>query len=149
MITAGTPGGGNHTIKYKNGLSHSHAYTVLKPITLSTGEKLIKMRNPWGAEDYRGDWSDKSTKWTAATKKEVGLVDNWLDGVFYMSLKDYKKSFEETHININPTDMFSSYFLRLDDDGTSAKKCVENTKSTKCRRHELTVKSDVAQTVYV
>jgi len=107
------------------------------------------MRNPWGTELYNGDWSDKSTKWTAALKKEVGLVNNMNDGFFYISLKDFKASFPEMLINLNPGDMFSSYFLRLDDDGTKASKCVENKTSTKCRRHTLTLKSDVAQTVYL
>jgi hypothetical protein len=26
--------------------------------------KLVKMRNPWGEGEWKGDWSDKSDLWT-------------------------------------------------------------------------------------
>lgn len=28
-------------------------------------ERLVKLRNPWGKGEWRGDWSDDSYKWTA------------------------------------------------------------------------------------
>jgi len=37
---------------------------------------------------YTGDWSDKSTKWTAALKKEVGFVDA-NDGAFFLPFDTY------------------------------------------------------------
>ena len=54
------------------------------------------MRNPWGKEDYKGDWGDNSSKWTDALAKEVGLVKNKKDGIFYISIEDFSKSFAET-----------------------------------------------------
>ena len=102
----------------------SHAYTVLGTKLLKDGTRLVKIRNPWGAEDYKGPASDKDTKfWTAARLEEVGHKFNMLDGVFYMPIEQYKKDFEETQVNIDPTDMSSAYFLRLDDDGTGSSKC--------------------------
>lgn len=41
-----------------------HAYTILGAVKLSTGDTLLKMRNPWGAEKYSGDWSDQDPRWT-------------------------------------------------------------------------------------
>ena len=41
------------------------------------------MRNPWGTENYRGPWSDKSSKWTAEYKSQVNYV-NADDGKFFM-----------------------------------------------------------------
>ena len=41
-----------------------HAYVALKAIELSNGARLIQMRNPWGSERYKCDYSDSSTKWT-------------------------------------------------------------------------------------
>ena len=35
---------------------------------INSGEKLIKMRNPWGYGEWKGDWSDDSSKWTSALK---------------------------------------------------------------------------------
>ena len=64
MIQAWTPGQGNHDILHKNGLSHSHAYTILGVKELSNGVRLLKLRNPWGKENYKGDWADDSDKWT-------------------------------------------------------------------------------------
>ena len=33
--------------------------------------RLVQLRNPWGKFEWRGDWSDKSTKWTDALKHAV------------------------------------------------------------------------------
>ena len=53
------------------------------------------MRNPWGAEDYDGAYSDKSPLWTPALREQAGsVIGN--DGEFFIPLADYKKSFTET-----------------------------------------------------
>jgi len=56
-----------------NGLVAGHAYTIIgvKTITLDNGgtQRLVKARNPWGSERYKGKWSDKSSLWTTSTKK--------------------------------------------------------------------------------
>ena len=67
-----------------------HAFTVIGIHTLSTGDKLVKVRNPWGKESFRGDWSDKSSKWTDALRAEVGAT-NKDDGIFFVSHTDYAK----------------------------------------------------------
>jgi hypothetical protein len=58
MMSGGTPNSGITT-----GLIEGHAYTVLEVIDglegLS-GLKLLKMRNPWGFEEFHGDYSDFS-----------------------------------------------------------------------------------------
>jgi hypothetical protein len=124
IVTASTAGAGDHTDRFVSGISKSHAYTVLGTQKLKEGTRLVKMRNPWGAEDYKGPSSDRDTKfWTAARLQEVGHKLNMKDGVFYMPIEQFKKDFEETHVNIDPTDMSSAYFLRLDDDGTGSSAC--------------------------
>lgn len=40
------------------GLVAGHAYSILKFKCISDKIKLIKMRNPWGKEEWKGDWSD-------------------------------------------------------------------------------------------
>lgn len=64
IIQAGTEGAGDDSEKTKDGLSKSHAYTVIGVHTLSDGTRLVKIRNPWGEEGYKGAWSDNSNKWT-------------------------------------------------------------------------------------
>jgi len=54
------------------GLQDGHAYTVIgaKEITLAkdlSKVRLVKVRNPWGKNEWKGDWSDRSKKWTTAT----------------------------------------------------------------------------------
>ena len=93
IITAATPGGGNHDITWENGLAHSHAYTVVGVKTLSNGVQLVKMRNPWGSEGYSGPWSDGSSEWTDELKAEVDLVQDTRDGFFWIDIGNYKASF--------------------------------------------------------
>ena len=78
------------------GLAPLHAYAILdcREVTGNDGKKaqIIKIRNPWGQIEWKGDWSDTSKKWTKELKKELGIVvcD---DGVFWISLKDFMKYF--------------------------------------------------------
>jgi hypothetical protein len=45
------------------GLVDAHAYSLLSThiITLKNGstERLLQIRNPWGAKEWNGKWSDK------------------------------------------------------------------------------------------
>lgn len=73
------------------GLVSGHAYSALDFVQLSNGQKLAKMRNPWSAVEWNGDYSDNSDKWTAKLKEEVGLNATGSDGTFYMPFEDYIK----------------------------------------------------------
>ena len=72
-MTAGTSGDVINLPIEEMGLSPGHAYTVLDLHEIN-GEKVMKLRNPWGNGEYSGDWSDSSKKWTAELKKTYGLV---------------------------------------------------------------------------
>lgn len=50
--------------------------------------KLVKLRNPWGAETYKGPWCDSCKEWTAATEKQAGLMRSD-DGVFFIPIDVY------------------------------------------------------------
>ena len=59
LLQAGTPcGNGGDDTTNENGLVNCHAYTILGVQQLNNGEKLIKMRNPWGSELFKGNFSD-------------------------------------------------------------------------------------------
>lgn len=74
------------------GLSTGHVYTLLDIVDLydasgAVAQTLVKMRNPWASETYKGPWSDKSKKWTKAYKEQVNHKKA-NDGIFYMDF-DY------------------------------------------------------------
>ena len=66
-------------------LTRGHAYTMLGAIKLSTGQYLIKMRNPWGTEKYSGPWNDDDERWTPTLLQEAGHI-RADDGIFYMPI---------------------------------------------------------------
>lgn len=82
------------------GLVGGHAYSLLGASEVTdpkTGQpaRLLKVRNPWGKEQYRGAWSDKDTqRWTPAMKKQLGhgLAD---DGIFFVPLSTFTYSFTD------------------------------------------------------
>ncbi|NXO22530.1 CAN14 protein, partial [Cisticola juncidis] len=81
----------------KNGLVAGHAYTVtgIRKVTCHYGpENLVRLRNPWGKIEWKGDWSDSSYKWELLSPKEkILLRKKKEDGEFWMSLRDFKIHF--------------------------------------------------------
>lgn len=57
------------------------------------GQRLVKLRNPWGRKEWDGRWSDGSKEWTAEwmqlLKHEFGN-----DGVFWISYEDLLKKYQ-------------------------------------------------------
>ena len=100
MITcASHTNSGNHDNGNALGIADSHAYSVLGTDQLSNGQKLLKVRNPWGKnEGFNGNWSDKSDSWTDAFKAEVDYFKND-DGIYFISAEDYHSNMKMTHAN--------------------------------------------------
>ncbi|XP_054852648.1 calpain-14-like [Eublepharis macularius] len=82
----------------ENGLVAGHAYTMtgIRKVTCKHGpEYLVRLRNPWGKVEWKGDWSDRSGKWELLSPKEKILLHrNGDDGEFWMSLQDFKTHFD-------------------------------------------------------
>ncbi|XP_026821401.1 calpain-A-like [Rhopalosiphum maidis] len=98
----------------EKGLHEGHAYSITKITSISIENKkngtisLIRLRNPWGENEWNGPWSDESVEWLSipqAKKKSIGLVmDN--DGEFWMSFEDFVKYFSILEIcNLAPDDI--------------------------------------------
>ena len=68
------------------GMNCSHAYSVLD-VQIVGGERLLRMRNPWGHSSWRGDWSDHSSQWTA-NLREMHMAHGAGEGVFWIPFKD-------------------------------------------------------------
>jgi hypothetical protein len=149
VILMGTEGS-NDSHQNEVGLALGHAYTVLgtKLLKDASGNdiKLVKIRNPWGSEDYRGAYSDNSDKWTPALREAAGsVIKN--DGEFFMPIDDYKKWCGETYINFNVDNMSRATFLVLDDTNTETRS--EGKCGGTCSYHKFTLKSASDQKVYL
>nr|XP_021530134.1 calpain-14 [Aotus nancymaae]XP_021530135.1 calpain-14 [Aotus nancymaae] len=81
----------------ENGLVDGHAYTLtgIRKVTCRhRPEYLVKLRNPWGKVEWKGDWSDSSSKWELLSPKEkILLLRKDDDGEFWMTLQDFKAHF--------------------------------------------------------
>lgn len=77
------------------GLIGGHAYSLLG-VAEYEGAKLYRIRNPWGAGEWRGAWSDNSAEMTDAARQALGVqqVD---DGVFHMAADDFSRHWEEVY----------------------------------------------------
>jgi hypothetical protein len=89
------------------GLIAGHAYNVLKVARLTFGADahqtppvvLMKLRNPWGREEWTGDWSDFSDFWwkyDAAEKLQHEPKD---DGVFWMPMSEFLQYYDGIEVN--------------------------------------------------
>lgn len=80
------------------GLVAGHAYTTLGAVEYN-GERLVKVRNPWGSERYKGPWSDQDPKWTMNARQQLNH-EKANDGAFYVPLSLYKSHFGLTITNL-------------------------------------------------
>nr|XP_046269035.1 calpain-1 catalytic subunit-like isoform X2 [Scatophagus argus] len=103
LMGCGTPQGETsaNTV-LPNGLVQGHAYTVtgVKEI-VSQGQlvKLVRLWNPWGKGEWRGDWSDWSPLWKTVSAQDremcLSVAD---DGEFWMTLKDFCQFYSDLDI---------------------------------------------------
>ncbi|KND86974.1 Calpain-9 [Tolypocladium ophioglossoides CBS 100239] len=88
-----------HGYGQRDGICEAHAYIVLEARTLKSGERLVKLRNPWGKVRkglWEGPWSDGSKEWTTEVQEELGhKFGN--DSVFWISYKDLIRKY--THFD--------------------------------------------------
>ncbi|KAL9597645.1 MAG: hypothetical protein Q9179_004192 [Wetmoreana sp. 5 TL-2023] len=57
------------------------------------GERLLKIRNPWGDTEWQGAWSDGSEQWTP---EWMELLKHRFgdDGMFWISYKDFQRKYQ-------------------------------------------------------
>jgi calpain-15 len=95
------------------GLIPRHAYSVQKLVDVTVNDEkklLIKIRNPWGNEEWNGDWSFKSPLWTEKLRKQLNYTKNPRDGSFYMPWDDFERYFGSiTVCRIVPNAVCSSF----------------------------------------
>lgn len=82
----------------KMGLVTSHAYTVISLYEIQ-GLRLVKLRNPWGSFEWKGEFNDHSDKWNIIPNlKNIVGCEAKDDGIFFMEFKDFLKYFPYTFV---------------------------------------------------
>ena len=121
---------------------------VLEVVRLSNGDKLVKIRNPWGRESYTCDYNDSSPLWTPELRKEAKATPEAInDGIFFMKLEDYYEQGQSTIISYDASRWHSDHFLLLND-RTGPNGSWEWCGPT-CTRHHIEISSEAYQDVYV
>ena len=125
VMTAGTTAN-DYISEY--GLQSGHAYTVLGIYEIK-GERVIRLRNPWGMEEFNGDWSDYSSKWTDDLKKQYNYYEKD-DGDFFMGYNDFLKYF------------VTMGFAKLHNKYSSSKIRIKKSEATKCQLIKVNIPED-------
>ena len=80
------------------GLSPGHAYSIVYPHKWKERKiYLIKLRNPWGKDKWRGNWSEFSKNWTEENINYF-KYKKANDGTLWIELKDFIYFFDNTYI---------------------------------------------------
>ncbi|MCJ1474171.1 hypothetical protein MMC13_002829 [Lambiella insularis] len=90
-------GGGQYTDR--KGVVAMHAYSIMEAREIN-GERLVKIRNPWGKTEWQGAWSDGAAEWTP---EWMQLLNHRFgnDGIFWISYRDLLRryqSFDRTRL---------------------------------------------------
>lgn len=98
------------------GLVRGHAYTIVFPFLTQIDvydkpRRLLKVRNPWGEQEWLGGGSDKDkTFWNKVSsidKKRLGFNQS-NDGIFFMFWEDFLDYF--IIVNICKVDDKANYY---------------------------------------
>ncbi|XP_070835304.1 calpain-1 catalytic subunit-like [Chaetodon trifascialis] len=103
LMGCGTPQGetSENTV-LPNGLVQGHAYSVtgVKQV-VSRGQpvNLVRLWNPWGQGEWKGDWSDESPLWQTVNPQDREICLSVRDdGEFWMTLQDFCKFYSDLDI---------------------------------------------------
>jgi hypothetical protein len=79
--------------KRDDGLITGHAYGFLNTYTDGKSVQLLKLRNPWGDDEWKGAYSKGSKEWTPELKAAIGEEKGDQKGSFWISSKDFFANF--------------------------------------------------------
>lgn len=100
-------------VEMTNGLFMGHAYSVTGVSVIpyrGNNVQLLRLRNPWGRSEWRGEWSDNSDQMrniSIEARTKLGLVIRE-DGEFWISFIDVLRNFDEIELcHLQPDNLTS------------------------------------------
>ncbi|KAF2347108.1 Peptidase C2 calpain catalytic domain, partial [Trinorchestia longiramus] len=97
-------------LQLRNGLVTQHAYSVtgLARVRSKMGEApLVRLRNPWGAGEWNGPWSERSWEWESLSDRDKELLSVRVrnEGEFWMGFDDFIRHFSQLDVvHVGPDD---------------------------------------------
>ncbi|KAF9697701.1 hypothetical protein EKO04_004426 [Ascochyta lentis] len=76
----------------RKGIQEKHAYSIMEAREID-GQRLLKLRNPWGRTEWTGRWSDGSEEWTPEWMQKLNHKFGD-DGVFWISYRDLLRNYQ-------------------------------------------------------
>ena len=93
------------------GIEPNRAYAVLTGGQMM-GERLLRLRAPSHETEWRGDWSDKSDKWTMRMRQMLNYREDESDGTFWISWDDFVRHFNKVYAMRMLDDMWTKVVCR-------------------------------------
>jgi len=75
------------------GIFQNHAYGLID-VQEVEGHRLLRLRNPWGKEEWNGAWSDDAPEWTPELLAYFEYSGE-NDGTFFMEFSDWCNEFNQ------------------------------------------------------
>lgn len=103
---------------FEGGIVAGHAYSIISAAE-KRGQKLLRLRNPWGTFEFKGKRSDKDDAWVAnpdvarAFGYKEDSDDN--DGAFFIAWDDFCKFFDHIDVCLRTRGM-SEFILEINED---------------------------------
>ena len=94
----------------KYGLRTGHTYALLDTVDVKDGDNdvtLVKLRNPYGKDEYTGAWNRDDPKWTDENK-ELAELDKAKYGIFFIPMDVYMECFATYTVNMYDDNWFTS-----------------------------------------
>ncbi|XP_047736943.1 calpain-9 isoform X2 [Hyalella azteca] len=101
---------GGAALQLRNGLVTQHAYSVtgLARVRSKMGvAPLVRLRNPWGAGEWNGPWSERSWEWESLSERDKELLSVRVrnEGEFWMGFDDFIRHFSQLDVvHVGPDD---------------------------------------------
>lgn len=75
-------------IEDTTGLISGHSFVIVNLVLASSGERFVKLRDPWGLLEFISSWGKRSPLWTPQLRREVGATEEeYVSGVHWISFE--------------------------------------------------------------